>query len=151
MYVARRANGSWELRESRATPRGPRSTTLATFRVLDDAAVARAVERSATAITADEVRAAARRAGAPVAASPANAAAAALLRELATGREPSPVLRRALTDALAGKPPGDAATWLGVSAERRGHALRDLLLLADRIPRRRAPARALRFPRLATR
>jgi hypothetical protein len=151
MYATPRPNGSWELRESRATPRGPRSRTLATFRVLDADAIDRALERSSTSADADDVRAAARRAGAPVAPDSASAAAGSLLRELASGNAPSPALRRAQGAALAGEPPAEAARWLGASPERRGRALHDLLLLADRIPRRRAPARKSRFPRLATR
>ena len=151
MYATRRPNGSWELRESRMTSRGPRSRTLATFRVLDDGAIARAIERSVAEPSAEDVRAAAHRAGAPVAARAADAAAGALLRELAAGNAPAPPLRRALSDALAGKRPGDAAAWLGASPERRGRALHDLLLLADSIPQRRRRARAPAFPRLVTR
>lgn len=148
-YVVPRPNGSWELRESRSTRRGPRSRTLATFRALDAESIATAIERSGGPLTEATVRAAARRAGAPIAPAPADGAAASLLHELARGNAPAAGLRRALAAALAGQPPA-GAEWIGTSVERRGRALWDLLLLADSIPpRRRAPAG--RFPRLTSR
>jgi len=42
-----------------------------------------------------------------------------------------------------------AGAWVAASAAERGEALRDLLLLADRLPARRAASRS-RFPRVRT-
>jgi hypothetical protein len=124
--------------------------------VLTPDVVTHALERAELPLTEDEVRRAARRAGAPVALAPADEAAATLIGELAAGRRPRPALARALADALPGprrhENASDAeravAPWIGTSLEERGEALRDLLLLADRLPARRR-GRTLRFPRLA--
>ena len=87
------------------------------------------------------------------------------------GRRPRPVLARLLADALqvaqgaspdrprgstARDAPSDgaraAAAWIAASAQSRGDALRDLLLLADRLPARAAPSRRqLPAPALDTR
>lgn len=159
-YVVSRPNGAWEIRESQRTPDGPRSRTLASFRELTAEAIENAVGRSAFGLTADELRDAARRAGAPVAEAPVDAAANELLRRLSLGETLRPELRSLLADAVspaadAGPEPisdaaRSAAAWLGAKAEERGRALRDLLLLADRFPagarRPRAP-----YPRLVSR
>jgi hypothetical protein len=153
-YVVARPGRRFEIRESRATPLGPRARTLATFGVLDGAVVARAAERSASTLDVHALRASARRAGAPVAVDDGpDRAARALLARLAGGHHPSPVLTALLTDQLAGSPGGavpDAARgvvpWIDASPAQRGDALRDLLLLADRLPppRMKRP----RFPKL---
>ena len=157
-YVVARPGRQFEIRESRATPHGPRSRTLTTFRVLDDDVVARATERSASTLDAASLRASARRAGAPVAVEEGpDSAARALLAQLAGGRHPSPVLAALLADQLAVSPrrarqPAlpDAARavvpWIDASPTERGDALRDLLLLADRLPPPRTKRR--RFPKL---
>ncbi len=197
-YVTANRRGSFEVRESRATPAGPRSRTLASFRVLDGAAIERARKRSeaATPPDAEELREAALRAGAPVAPEPVDRAAAETLRRLAKGDELDPMLRRLLLDALgrqerregAGDPDGlrrlrraeakpapdsggataaaamdvdsamtaefavsdearAASQWIGVSSERRGEALRELLELADALPLKMRPPQ-IGFPRL---
>jgi len=157
-YVVARPGRRFEIRESRTTPDGPRSRTLTTFRVLDDDVVARAAERSASTLDVAALRASARRAGAPVAVEDGpDCAARALLAQLAGGRRPSPVLAALLADRLAVSPREgqqrampDAARavvpWIDASPAERGDALRDLLLLADRLP----PARTKRgrFPKL---
>jgi hypothetical protein len=67
-------------------------------------------------------------------------------------------LRRLLLAALEGdrettnaERPSDsaraAASWLTATPQRRGETLRDLLLLADRLPASRASA-SRRFPRM---
>lgn len=101
----------------------------------------------------------ARRAGAPVAAAPADRAARDLIAELARGQSPGTGLRRLLVDALlkdSGRgvdeqPLSDtassAAAWLAATPQRRGEALRDLLLLADALPARQREAVSW-FPRL---
>lgn len=154
-YVIRQKSGSWEIRESRATPRGPRSRTLASFRELTPEAIRQALERASAPLDAGEIRAAARRAGAPVAG--AGHAGARLIAALGGGPPPPPGLRRVLLEALGSRPrkavtdnERAASEWLGASPERRGETLRDLLLLADRVPQRRR-ARALRFPRIVSR
>lgn len=80
----------------------------------------------------------ARRAGAPVALAPADAAATALLRALGDGHAPSPGLRRLLLDALAATKNSpeteEALGHVGKSAEQRGVELVDLLLLSDAFP-----------------
>ncbi|MCJ7437323.1 MAG: hypothetical protein MUP97_06130 [Acidimicrobiia bacterium] len=157
-FVVARPGRRFEIRESRATPHGPRARTLATFRVLDDAVVARATERSASTLDVAALRASARRAGAPVAVDNGpDRAARALLAQLAGGHRPSPVLTALLADTLAGSSSGarqpaipDAARavvpWLDATPAQRGHALRDLLLLADRLPPPRT--KRARFPKL---
>lgn len=156
MYVVPRRNGSWELRESVSTAAGPRSRTLASFRTLTPETVARARDRATAPVDPAAVRRAAARAGAPIAASDADAAAARLLEQLAGGRAPRPILRALVADALdgaEGPTPSDAARavapWVAASAGERGVALRDLLLLADRLPAPRTPPRRS-FPRIAT-
>lgn len=176
-YVTRRNGGTWELRESLSTPKGPRSRTLASFRTLSDETIERARERATKPLSVEDARKAARRAGAPVDLAPADRAASQLLRELAAGREPHPILRGLLAQALGPKSAtrlGDSrrptqrqldastaevipiesldnarasAAWLTASPVERGDALYDLLLLADRFPRRSAKQRD-RFPRL---
>lgn len=152
-YATQRMNGSWELRESTLTPRGPRSRTLVTFRELDDGAIAKALERSARSLDASSIRSVARRAGAPVALPEADRAALTLVRSLARGEQPSAGIRRALLNALEGVNRNDAeraaADWLDASPERRGRALWDLLLLADRLPSQGRPTQVA-FPPLRT-
>jgi hypothetical protein len=138
-YVTVNRRGGFEVRESRATPNGPRSRTLATFRRLDDAVVARARERERAEKppSAEELREAALRAGAPVAAAAVDRAAAETVRRLAAGERVDPMLRRLLLDALgreaapASPRVSDAARaaseWIGVDPRRRGEALLDAL------------------------
>jgi hypothetical protein len=155
MYVVPRQTGSWEMRESRLTPRGPRSRTLATFRTLTPDVIERVQARSSKHLGSDEIRRVAARAGAPVELPAADRAAAALLGDLGAGRSPRPVLRRLLAEALAGQAEAEssnaqaAAAWIARSLAERGDALRDLLLLTDRLPaRQRPPTRAPRLDSL---
>jgi hypothetical protein len=154
-YVTGRRKGAWELRESRATPAGPRSRTLATFRTLTPDVVARAQARASAPLDADEVRRAALRAGAPVVVPGPDHAARELLAHLAAGRRPRPVLGRLVLDALADRQGGvsdnarAASAWAAASAEQRAQALGDLLLLADRLPRRRRNLGS-GFPRISS-
>ena len=152
-YVVRSRGRRFEIRESTATAAGPRSRTLATFAVLDDAALASARSRATLAIDTAGLRRAARRLGAPVADPPADAAARRLLGELAAGHRPSPALEALLRQGLvAGPPPGvevpgDMSLWVDADDARRGRALVELLELADHLP---APRRGpLSAPRLA--
>ena len=155
-YVVARSTGAWEIRESRTTDAGPRSRTLATFRTLTPEIVERARARSAKRLDADELRNAARRAGAPVAAPTPDRAAGELLAELAAGHRPRPLLARLLVSSLqadGAQPTGNAeaaAAWIATPLKQRGETLRELLLLVDHLPRVRGPAR-VRFPRIASR
>ena len=151
-YVVRRPKDSWEIRLSKQTPAGPRAKTLASFRELDDAALEHALARSDGELDIEAVRSAARRAGAPVALEPIEAGASRLIAELSAGESLREPLRRALLTTLEvsddlSDAERAALAWLGAGPERRGDALRDLLLVADRIPRRRTKPRR-RFPRL---
>jgi hypothetical protein len=153
-YVVRRPGGAWEIRESRTTPAGPRGRTLATFRTLTQEVVEHARERSSRPLREKKLRELAVRAGAPVAARSPNQAAGELLAELAGGSRPRPAIRRLLLDAIdpgASARVSDsaraAARWIAVSPAQRGETLRDLLLLADRLPAARA-APPQRFPRI---
>jgi hypothetical protein len=152
-FVVARPGGTWEIRESRVTATGPRARTLATFRTLTPEAIEHARARSSRPVDARELRELAVRAGAPVNAHAPNQIAAELLGELATGTHPRPALRKLLMDAL--RPGGEAVSdsaraatrWIAASPAQRGETLRDLLLLADQLPARRASSRK-RFPRI---
>jgi hypothetical protein len=145
-YVTTTRNGAFEVRESHLTPDGPRSRTLATFRELDASTIEKAIARAERPTSREELVQAALRAGATVAAPPADEAARTLLRSIARGDEPNPKLRRLLLRALAGDATS-AEEWLGTSSAERGEALKDLLLLADAVPVRSRPKR-IGFPRL---
>jgi hypothetical protein len=155
-YIVARKTGAWEIRESRSTDAGPRSRTLVSFRTLTPEVIERACARSSKDLDADELRKAARRAGAPVASAGPDATAGELLAELAAGRRPRPLLARLVIQALSNDEtqPKDsaqaAAAWISASPERRGETLRDLLLLVDRLPRRAVRERTC-FPRIASR
>lgn len=145
-FVTVGRNGTFEVRESRLTPDGPRSRTLATFRELDAATIEKVIARADKPLSREELVQAALRAGATVAARPVDEAARALLRSIARGEEPDRKLRRLLFGALSGGG-SSAAEWLGTSMAERGAALRDLLSLADAVPPR-ARSRKIGFPRI---
>jgi hypothetical protein len=170
-YIIARNSGMWEIRESHSTPAGPRSRTLATFKTLTPEAIERARERSRKDLHATELRKAARRAGAPVAAQPSDRSAGELLTQLAEGHRPRPLLTRLLANALSADasralapdgrttPPTDeeqltdseraAGAWVAATPERRGEALRNLLLLTDWLPRA-TTREQLQFPRISS-
>lgn len=155
-YVVGKANGTFEIRESHATPRGPRSRTLASFRTLTPETLRKAAARASKPLDADRVRRAAQRKGAPIAGSASDMAAASLLQELEHGRPPRAALMRLLREALSGTAErlsgnaSAAAAWIGATPQRRGEALHDLLLLVDSLPARRGAERP-RFPRIESR
>lgn len=155
-YVVARPEKRWDLRESTATPEGPRSRTLASFRTLTPEVLAHARSRTSRALDEAAIRDAARRAGAPVVARTVDEAGAVLLAEIGAGRYPRGPLRSLLADALV---PGhgsvsdsarSAARWAGATPEQRGETLRDLLALSDRLPAARRP-HPERFPRIRSR
>ena len=145
-FVTTARNGVFEIRESRLTPDGPRSRTLATFRELDAATIEKAIARAEKALDRDNLIRAALRAGAMVSVRPVDEAARTLLRSMARGEEPDPRLARLLRDALSGEGTS-AAEWIGTSPAERGEAAKDLLLLVDAVPLRPRPEK-IGFPRL---
>jgi len=150
-YVVARPGHRFEIRESEATPAGPRARTLATFRVLSERVLDHAASRARRPFDRARVLARAAALDAPRYDPSTIRAARELLAGLQRGDAPPPALvgplRAALVGTLADAPDSvePALEWIGVSDARRGAALRDLLRLADRIPTRRRPA-ALAFP-----
>lgn len=153
-FVVRKA-GQYEVRESRATPAGPRATTLVTFRVLDDGVLRRARARAERPFDDGAVRRRARALGAPVAAADVVLAARSLLVELDGGATVPPALHAQLIERLGSTraPAGDvgdalddALPWVGATDDQRGRAVRDLLALTDSLPVSRPSP--LRFPRI---
>src|SRR5437899_7267136 len=100
-YIVRRPAHRWEIRESVSTSDGPRSRTLAGFRTLTEDVIDRAVRAATIPVTADQLRTAAARAGAPVSELRVEAAARTLLAEIHAGRLPSEPLRRRLSASLS--------------------------------------------------
>jgi hypothetical protein len=159
-FVVPTKHGKFEIRESRSTPKGPRSRTLVSFSSLTDEVIEKARKRAAKPPSREQLRSAARRVGAPVARSPADQAARELIAELGKGGGPEPKLRRLLAAKLADDPretiaPSDptraVAEWMAATPGERGKALVDLLLLADALPHGGRSGKALRFPRLESR
>jgi hypothetical protein len=146
-FVVATKRGGFEIRESHNTSKGPRSRTLATFRELNDEVIEKARARSAKALSAEELREAATRAGAPGAWVPVDRAARELIGELGKGRQLDPTLRRLLVDLLNGKE-SSVSEWMAASLEERGKALVDLLLLADALPSNGRRDKPLGSPRL---
>lgn len=156
-FVVPTKRGTFEIRESQSTPKGPRSRTLATFHELDEEAIEQAQKRAAKPIGAEELKAAARQAGAPVALAPADRAARELLSAIGMNREPEPKLKRLLFAMLGDRPgaaviPADpsraVAQWMAATPKERGKTLVDLLLLADALPHGGRRGKSLHFPRL---
>jgi hypothetical protein len=155
-YLTQRAGDRWELRESVATERGPRSRTLASFTRLTDDVLSAAEQRATKPFDPEAVRAAARRKAVPIELPPVERAARELAGLLAHGATVSPVLAGVLCDLLEiSQPvrPSDAAQaaaqWLGASLADRAAALQDLLLLADALPMPTRDAHPT-FPRLVS-
>ncbi len=161
-FLFRRSPERIEIRESRATPRGPRSRTLASFTgPLTPEVIERAAARATRPFDAKLLIRRARATGIPVAARSHEREARALLARLRRGDPIDPIiagiLRRALervsiaapSDALA-----DVSEWIGASPVERGEALRDLLDTYGQIeasrPQRRTRPRKL-FPRFSSR
>ncbi|HMI80389.1 MAG TPA: hypothetical protein VK480_01250 [Solirubrobacterales bacterium] len=161
-YVVATQAGRFEVRESKATEKGPRSRTLASFRELTDEVVEKVQAAAEKPPTAEELTKAALKAGAPVHGSELDEAAKRTLRGIASGDHPRPMLRRLLLDALQAENPPEqrsrpaglvsdaarsAGEWIGAPVEERAKALRDLLELADALPVRPRP-HEIGFPRL---
>jgi hypothetical protein len=113
-------------------------------------------QRASSQIDAEDLSRRAMRAGAPVAESEADRAAAVLLREVYLNRGPRPALAKLLADTFGGRDsdsPGISheaermKLWTGASNEERGKALVELLDLGDALPKGRRPAKSS-FPRI---
>jgi hypothetical protein len=152
--------GKFEIRESHATPRGPRSRSLVSFSELNDEAISKAQAKASKPLDAEKLRRAARKVSAPVARRPIDRAGRELIAELGKGRQLDPNLRHILLDLLAngrreGKQPSrrheaahEVAEWMAATPAERGKALVDLLLLADALPSGGRLGKPLQFPRL---
>jgi hypothetical protein len=160
-FLTRRVGGRIEIRETLRTERGPRSRTLAGFRgALSPEVLEAAAVRAVLPFDREALAARARELGIPVVAWSHSPAARQLLGQIRRGDPIDPILVGLLRDELAvmdGQPVPDALTevaeWLGASDAERGHALRGLLRLSDRIAGgRRVPRarRRRRFPRIAS-
>lgn len=147
-FVVRRSGGRWEIRESVATKAGPRSRTLATFKILSPKVIDRAVDAARGSVDRADLVRSAKRAGVPFELPRGDALARDLLRSVAQGEYISPGLRRMVADRLGGATDhaidDSLAGYLGASLEERGRALVDLLDLGDSLPH--AQSGPLRFP-----
>ena len=151
-FVVRRPGGRFEIRESIATPAGPRPRTLATFRVHTDSVLEAARARAQRTVDEEKVKARAAALKAPrVHGGGAAVTARKLIGELRRGGQLPPGLVVALRKAL---PPAQAVSdslddvvdWLGASPQERGDALAQLLALASGFPARERPP--LAFPHI---
>jgi len=153
-YVVSRPNGTWEARESERTPDGPRSRTLATFRVLTPEVEEKVRARSKGAFDVGSFRRRARRAGAPVG-TEADRVAAQLVRAMSRGERPSRPLRTFIADDLesgSGLPHQieRMKRWAVASPRERGEALIELLGVGDALPPRAREPERERFPRISS-
>lgn len=161
-YVVATHPGRFEVRESKATDKGPRSRTLASFRELTDEVTEKVQATAAKPPTAEDLRKAALKAGAPIQDSELDEATKKALRRIASGDRPRPLLRRLLLDALLeenGREQAPASAgfvsdaarsareWIGAAPEERAKALQDLLELVDALPIRPRPHK-IGFPHL---
>lgn len=148
-YLVKRPGNRIEIRESRATPQGPRSRQLARFAgALTPAVLARAAARATRPFDADALIRRARDLGIAIEARAPEREARALLARLRRGDAIDPVMAGLLVHALAGvetatlpEPVAEVGEWLGASAATRGAALRDLLDTYGRIAASRPPRR----------
>ncbi len=160
-YLVRRSPTRVEIRESRATPRGPRSRVLASFPgALTRDALDRAASRATRPFDASALVRRARAQGIPVLERSREPEARALLARLRRGDRLDPALATSLRRALARlpeapipEPLAEVCEWVGASAAERGAALRELLDLYGRIAASRPPRRQrerARFPRFSS-
>lgn len=160
-YLVRRGAERVEIRESRATPRGPRSRVLESFSgALTPDVLDRAAARAARPFDADALSRRARAAGIPVLERSREVEARALLARLRRSDPLDPALAAALRGALGRLPEqpvpealAEVSEWIGADVAERGRALRELLDLYGRVARSRPPRRqrqARRFPRFSS-
>ena len=155
-FIVSRPNGTWEARESRRTPDGPRARTLATFREFTPEVAAQIAERSSVPVDRDDLVRKASRSGAPVITSEIDRAAADLLRQLALGGAPRKGLASLLADSFGTDGKGinhegeRMKLWAGATYEERAQALGDLLDLGEALPVRAAKGAKNGFPRISS-
>jgi len=161
MAYLHRRGARVEVRESVATPRGPRSRVLASFSgPLTPEVLAQAERKAARPFDPIALERRARAAGIEVRPVGHEPEARALLARLRRRDPVDPrlvaLLREALQRAASAPLPedvADVADWIGASDRERGVALHDLLGLAERIlaatPERRL-APELAFPRFSS-
>ena len=150
-----RRDGRFEIRESEATPAGPRSRSLATFRSLSSEVLDRAARRARRPFDRRRLEERADELGVRRAASSEPRLARELISRSHRGQRPPSVLAAILRDELGDPgveipdtlPP--LLDWLDTPLERRGRVLRDLLGLASNLPQRRRPDRSS-FPRISS-
>ena len=161
-YLVRRAGKRFDLREAIATPDGPRSRTLTTFRApLTPEVLERAAARATRRFDRAAILARAADLGIATTERREDRAARKVLALLRAGAAIDPVLVTVLRDALAQAAAApvperlaEVADWVGAPIERRGAAVRDLLRLSDRIVRARGAVRSkpkVEFPRFSSR
>ena len=160
-YLVRRSPTRFEIRESRSTPRGPRSRVLSSFlETLTRDVLDRAAARAARPFDAATLVRRARTLGIPVLERSREPEARALLSRLRRHDPLDPVLAASLRRALARLPEApvpeslaEVSEWVGASSAERGAALRQLLDLYGRIVGSRPPRRRrerARFPRFSS-
>ncbi len=161
-YLVSRDGNRFDLREAIATPDGPRSRTLATFRApLTPEVLERAATRATRRFDRAEILTRAAELGIATTERREDRAGREVLALLRAGAAIDPVLVTLLRDALAQAAAvpvperlAEVAEWVGAPIERRGAAVRDLLRLSDRIVRARGAVRAkpkVAFPRFSSR
>jgi len=160
-HLVRRSPDRIEIRESVATPRGPRSRLLASFAgPLTPDVIERAAARASRPFDRARLLRRAHRLGVAVAPRSREPEARALLARLHRPDPLDPALAATLREALARlpaapvpEPLAEVSEWVGASAALRGKSLRELLDLYGRIaestPVRRPPARE-RLPRFSS-
>lgn len=160
-YLVRRSPTRIEIRESRSTPKGPRSHVLASFpEALTADVLEGAAANAARPFDAASLTSRARAMGIPVLERSREPEAHALLSRLRRRDPIDPVLLACVRRALAKLPESsipesleEVSEWIGASTAQRGEALRELLDLYGRITRSR-PSRRSRprqaFPRFSS-
>lgn len=153
-YLVARPAGRFDIREAIATPKGPRSRTLVSFRgALTAEVLERAAAQATRPLEREKLLARARELGIPMSLRREDRAARALLSALRGGAQVDPVLVTLLREELSARPAApvpealaEVADWVGASDAQRGAALRDLLRVTDRVLRSRGTLRALPKP-----
>jgi hypothetical protein len=149
-YLVRRRPERIEVRESVATPHGPRSRVLVAFaEPLTPDVLERAAARASRPFDRGRLLRRAHHLGIAVAPRSREPEARALLARLHRTDPLDPALAAVLREALARLPAApvpetlaDVADWLGASASERGRSLRELLDLYGRIADSRSIPRA---------
>lgn len=160
-YLLRRSGDRIEIRESRSTPRGPRSRQLARFvGALTPEVLARAAAAASRPFDAAALTRRARVLGIPVETRAKESEARALLARLRREDPIDPVIAGLLVTALEDvettplpEALHEVGEWIGASPAARGAALHDLLeafgRIADSRPARRTRRREI-FPRFSS-